>query len=152
MSSLLSLRKTHYPCAEVIVRPLSVLIFALVLACTAGLTTGIAAQTDSTAPAKAARPEKADPNRLTAEEIGASKRPTIYDAIDRLRPSWLRKDMLTGEEVVVYMDEQNVGGSDKLRDMPSADVAELQYLPHADAVRRWGSDIKGSVIVVSRRR
>jgi hypothetical protein len=60
--------------------------------------------------------------------------------------------MLTGEEVVVYMDEQNIGGADKLRDIPTVDVAELQYLPNKDAVKRWGSQIKGSVIVVSRKR
>ena len=134
-------------------RPLSILTtVAFVLVCTAGFTTGVAAQSDSTAPTTASKREKSDPNRLTAEDIAASKRTIIYEAVDRLRPSWLRKDMLTGEEVVVYMDEQNVGGSDKLREIPSVDVAELQYLPHADAVRRWGSDIKGSVIVVSRRR
>ena len=134
-------------------RPLSVLtISALVLVCASGVTTGIAAQSDSTTPAKASRHENQDPNRLTSEEIAASKRPTVYDAVDRLRPAWLRKDMLTGEDVVISIDEQNVGGGDKLRDIPSVDVAELQYLPHADAVRRWGSDIKGSVIIVSRRR
>jgi hypothetical protein len=136
-----------------LVRPLSVLtISVLVLACAAGITTGAAAQSDSAAPAKASKHENPDPNRLTAEEIAGSKRPTVYDAVDRLRPAWLRKDMLTGEDVVVYIDEQNVGGGDKLRDIPSVDVAELQYLPHVDAVRRWGSDIKGSVIVVARRR
>jgi hypothetical protein len=153
MSSLLSSRKTLHPCAEVPVRPVSVLTISLfVLMCAAGATARVAAQSDSTAPASASKQVKSDPNRLMAEEIATSKRPTIYEAVDRLRPSWLRKDMLTGEEVVVYMDEQNVGGSDKLRDIPSVDVVELQYVPHADAVRRWGSDIKGSVIVVARRR
>lgn len=149
----MSPRKTHHSCAEVLVRTPSILILSvLVLVCAAGATAGIAAQSDSTASVKASKHEKSDSNRLTADEIAASKRPTTYDAVDRLRPSWLRKDMLTGEEVVVYVDEQNIGGGDKLRDIPSVDVAELQYLPHADAVRRWGSDIKGSVIVVSRRR
>jgi hypothetical protein len=124
---------------------------ACVFACISGSTSSIAAQSDSTAPAKAEKP-KHDDNHITTEEIAASKRPTAYEVVDRLRPQWLRKDMLTGEDVVVYRDEQNLGGSDKLRDMPSVEVADLQYVPHADAVKRWGSDIKGSVIVVTRSR
>lgn len=60
--------------------------------------------------------------------------------------------MLTVEDVVVYRDEQNLGSADKLRDRSSVEGADLQYVPHADAVKRWGSDIKGSVIVVTRSR
>jgi hypothetical protein len=59
---------------------------------------------------------------------------------------------VTGGDVVVYMDEQNIGGPEKLRDVPAVDVAELQYLPNDQAVRRWGAAIRGSVIVVLRRR
>jgi hypothetical protein len=50
------------------------------------------------------------------------------------------------------MDEQNIGGAEKLRDIPSVDVAELRYLPNEAAIKRWGSEIKGSVIVVTLRR
>lgn len=136
------------------------------LACVAGATGTIAAQADSTtpatpapaaaaAPAKAtakAKPAKSDPNHLSSDEITADNRPTTYDVIDHLRRAWFRKDMLTGEDVVVYMDEQNIGGADKLRDIPSVEVSELDFLPNKEAVKRWGSQIKGSVIVVTRKR
>jgi len=129
----------------------AILAFALALAF--GSVSTIAAQSDSAPPAKkAASPAKQDPNRITADEIASANRPTAYDVVDHLRRQWLRKDKLTGEDVVIYMDEQNLGGADKLRDIPTVDVAEFQFLPHDDAVKRWGSDIKGSVIVVSRRR
>jgi hypothetical protein len=95
---------------------------------------------------------KTDQSQLTGEEITAANLPTAYDLVDRLRRPWLRRDAVTGVDVVVYMDEQNIGGADKLRDIPSVDVAAMQYLPNADAIRRWGSDIKGSVIVITRRR
>jgi len=127
-------------------------ILAFVLALAFGSVSTIAAQSDSAPPVKAASAAKQDPNRITADEIASAKRPTAYDVVDHLRRQWLRKDMLTGEDVVIYMDEQNLGGADKLRDIPTVDVAEFQFLPHNDAVKRWGSDIKGSVIVVSRRR
>ena len=50
------------------------------------------------------------------------------------------------------MDNQKLGGAEKLRDIPSVDVAEMVYMPNDQATQRWGSDIKGSVIVVTRRR
>jgi hypothetical protein len=139
------------------VRHLPVLaLTAVALACASG---AAAAQADSTTPAAPAaapvkpEPAKSDANHLSGEEIAAANRPTIYDVVDHLRRQWLRKDMLTGEDVTVYMDEQNVGGADKLRDIPSVDVAGLEYLPHKDAVKRWGAtEIKGAVIVVSRKR
>jgi hypothetical protein len=47
---------------------------------------------------------------------------------------------------------QSVGGAEKLHDIPSSEVAEMEYLPNTEAVRKWGSDVKGSVIVITRRR
>ena len=89
--------------------------------------------------------------RLTREEIVAADLPTAYDLVDRLRRPWLRRDAMTGGEVEVYMDNRRIGGAAALRQIPSVDVAELQYMPHDDAVRRWGSQVTGSVIVVTRR-
>ena len=90
--------------------------------------------------------------RLAQAEVEAANLPTAYDLVDRLRRPWLRRDAVTGAEVTVYMDNQNLGGAQKLREIPSVDVGELTYLPHDEAVRRWGADIPGSVIVVTRRR
>jgi hypothetical protein len=115
---------------------------------------------DTSAPVPAATPKdakqharEADKFRLTTEEIDASNLPNAYELVDRLRRPWLRKDALTGAPVVLYMDEQNIGGPDKLRDIPAADIAELQYLRNEQAVQRWGATaVAGSVIVVVRRR
>ena len=90
--------------------------------------------------------------RLTLEEVTAADLPTAYELVDRLRRPWLRLDAITRGEVVVYMDNQKVGGPEKLREIPSIDVAEMVYMPNDQATQRWGSDIKGSVIVVTRRR
>jgi len=90
--------------------------------------------------------------RLSLEEITAANLPTGYELVDRLRRPWLRLDAITRGAVVVYMDNQNIGGAEKLREIPSVDVAEMVYMPNDQATQRWGSDIKGSVIVVTRRR
>ena len=89
--------------------------------------------------------------RLTQAEIVAAGLPTAYDLVDRLRRPWLRRDAMTGGEVEVYMDNRKIGGAAALRDIPSVDVAELQYMSHDDAVRRWGSQVTASVILVTRR-
>jgi hypothetical protein len=96
--------------------------------------------------------QEAEKNKLGQAEIEEANLPTAYELVDRRRRAWLRRDAVTGGDVVVYMDEQKQGGSEKLRDIPAVDVAELLYLPNDQAVRRWGADIKGSVIVVVRRR
>ena len=95
---------------------------------------------------------EADQSRVTGDEVTAANLPTAYDLVDRLRRPWLRRDAMTGADVVVYMDEQNIGGADKLREIPSVTVGEMRYLPNGEAIRRWGSAIMGSVIVITRRR
>ena len=59
---------------------------------------------------------------------------------------------MTGGEVAVYLDERRIGGSETLRDIPIADVEEMHYLRNDEAVRRWGGQVTGSVIVIVRRR
>jgi hypothetical protein len=101
---------------------------------------------------KPSKPAKADQSRLTSDEIVTANLPTAYDLVERLRRPWLRRDALTGGDVQVYMDGHIVGGAEVLRDTPSADVADMQYLANSEAVRKWGGDIKGSVIQITRRR
>jgi hypothetical protein len=144
------------------------------LAVVAGAPTGVAWAQDSTvhptamtdsaaamrghaADAKASKKKDkagdADKFRIPIEEIDASRLPNGYELVDRLRRPWFRKDALTGAAVTVYMDDQQIGGAEKLRDIPAVNIAELQYLPNEQAVRRWGaSAVAGSVIVVIRRR
>jgi hypothetical protein len=122
------------------------------MACaSAGKSAGASAAASSDTKSSDTKSSATDQSRLSSGEIVAANLPTAYDLVDRLRRPWLRRDAVTGADVVVYMDEQNVGGAGALRDIPSVDVAELQYLPNDAAVRRWGAEIKGSVIVVTRR-
>lgn len=95
---------------------------------------------------------KPDAAVLTSDEITKADLPTAYDLVERLRRPWLRRQGAQGGEVVVYMDEQKLGGAASLRDIPSVEVRELQYLTNEQATRRWGSQLTGAVIVVVRRR
>lgn len=106
----------------------------------------------STVSGQGAEAASADANRITAAEIAAADLPNAYELVSRLRRPWLRRDPRTGAAVAVYMDDQRIGAASKLREIPAVDVAELHFLPYDDAVRRWGTAVEGSVIVVVRRR
>jgi hypothetical protein len=120
-----------------------------VVACASG---GKQHSDNPTKPSASKSKSSTDQSRLTQDEITAANLPTAYDLVDRLRRPWLRRDAVTGGDVAIYMDERNIGGATALRDIPSVDVQEMQYLRNDEAVRRWGADVKGSVIVVTRRR
>lgn len=117
---------------------------ALAMACASGSH----ASTDP----KPAAASTTDQSQLTSAEITAANLPTAYDLVDRLRRPWLRHDAMTGADVAVYQDNQSIGGAEKLRDIPAVNVSAMQFLANADAVRRYGNDVKGSVIVVVIRR
>lgn len=111
-----------------------------------------AARSPEPSPAGSASVAKSDPSRLTSDDIAAANLPNAYELVNRLRRPWLRRDAVTGAEVAVYMDDQRIGGAEKLRDIPTVQVGELRFLPNLEAVRRWGSEVTGSVILVVRRR
>ena len=89
---------------------------------------------------------------LMADEFAASGFPTAYDVVERFRRPWLRRDARTGAEVTVYMEEQSLGAAQSLRDIPAVEVESLEFMSSEQAMLRWGSNIKGSVIVVKRKR
>lgn len=91
-------------------------------------------------------------DRLTTEQIAAANLPNAYELVNRLRRAWLRDDPVTAGPVVVYMDDQQLGGAERLREIPAVSVAELHYVSNQDAVMRWSQAIEGSVIVVVPRR
>lgn len=93
-----------------------------------------------------------DRNVLTTAQIDESGLPNAYELVSRLRRAWLRNDPVTGGPVTVYMDDREVGGAEKLREIPAVTVAELRLVRNEDAIMRWNPDIKGSVIVVMPRR
>ncbi|HET7551326.1 MAG TPA: hypothetical protein VFK04_08545 [Gemmatimonadaceae bacterium] len=89
---------------------------------------------------------------ITAQEISSANLPDAYALVDRLRRTWFRNDPGTGEAVSVYMDQQKLGGTSALRDIPTVQIAELRFLPSADAIQQFGPDAKGGAIVVVRKR
>ena len=86
---------------------------------------------------------------ITTDEIKASGLPTGFDVVDRLRPRW-KRDLTTNASVSVYLDQRRLGGLETLRDVPTQDIRELQYMKGSEAELRWGHDARGGAIIVVR--
>lgn len=123
------------------------LLCAFAMACASG-----GAKTGATSATSSSSKSASNSPTLSSADIVAADLPTAYDLVDRLRRPWLRSDPASGAAVSVYMDNQNLGGTSSLRDIPSAEVSEMQFLRSADAIARYGQDAKGGAIIIIRKR
>ena|SRR3990170_7881838 len=94
-------------------------------------------------------------NVLTAEEIAASQTPTAYDAIRKLRPTFLRtrgpNNFEPGGGVQtahVFLDGQRYGDIEALKTMPVSTIREIRYLSASDATTKYGTGYMNGVIEV----
>ena len=75
-----------------------------------------------------------------------------YEAIDKLRPAFLRKRTTSGGAQaypVLYIDGQRRESYDYLRLMPSAQVGEIRYLTVQDATTKYGMNVPAGVLDVT---
>lgn len=99
------------------------------------------------------------PNVLLPDEIATRRAPNAYDLIRNLRPAWFVvrgtasfREGARGEislegvgyieegidQIVVYMDEVQLGGLDELRGLPIESFLWARFLSAAQATSRWG--------------
>jgi hypothetical protein len=91
-----------------------------------------------------------DRNLITGEELTQTgELTTLFDAIRRLRPTWLRgRGNLSAK---VFIDGVELGGTGVLRDYRVDEVRECRFVPAADATMRFGTGYGGGVIQVFRK-
>lgn len=94
-------------------------------------------------------------NVLTLEELVDTNAASIYDAIQRLRPRWLRPRGFTStganEGVPVYRDGVRVGGLSYLHSVQVNAVIEVHYVSASDATTRWGTgNASGAIELITR--
>jgi hypothetical protein len=121
-------------------------------------TTSHAVPTD-TAPMHApARRVRHDRFRITAQEIQDHPVRTVYELVYDLRPFWLSGNgsgsihsAETFPELRVLVNEQPLGGTDDMKELPIENVEEIRYLPGTEAVQRYGRDYSAGAILVTLR-
>lgn len=88
---------------------------------------------------------------ITAEQIYQFT--DAYEAINSLRPLWLRPKPLDSfsnpSQVRVYRDGVSQGGAETLRSMHTADIAEIRFYDAVFATQRWGLDHGAGVIFIT---
>ncbi len=82
-------------------------------------------------------------NYITGEEIAASNASegSAYDAVARLRPNWLVGHGVAtqgSEFAVVYVDGQQYGPPETLRNIKAYHVADIRYYDITQAGARFG--------------
>lgn len=94
---------------------------------------------------------------ITSDELDAITVPTVYEAVERLRPQFLRSRGASSVRSpqptipVVYVAGVRYGGPDSLRQLRTSDVREIRYLNASDATTRYGTDHAGGAIIVTLR-
>ena len=103
-----------------------------------------------------------NPNVISLEEIDASAASNAYEVIQRLRPNFLRTrgavhgtpgaaNAMEMVDLVVYLNENRLGGRDQLRQISATDIREIRYFNSSEATTKWGTGHSaGAIQVVSR--
>ena len=100
-----------------------------------------------------------DANVITRQELDASVARNAYDAIQNLRPTFLRSrgtqtfDPTVSTQAAVYFDGQRYGDITSLKSMTIDNLDEIRYLNPSLATSKYGTNhTAGAIEVTTRRR
>ncbi len=107
----------------------------------------------SSSPASA--PAPGDRNTLTEAELSSGDFANAYEAVETLRPNWLRTRGVDSfgdhTEVQVYMGNSRLGGVETLRTIELMGIVYIRYFDGLEASARWGLNHGEGAILVSMR-
>jgi hypothetical protein len=90
---------------------------------------------------------------LTAADINGKGFNSVLDALQALRPHWLQThgtdSFFTPSEVRVFLDGNELGGTDALSIVQLASIVYIQHYNGIDATSRWGVGHSQGVIYIS---
>ena len=120
-------------------------LFAATLALSLGLAGCTAASSSGTdGPRRSA-------NRITRVELEELGQVDAYEAVQRLRPNWLRPR--GGQTAQVMVDgSRQPGRLNVLRQYRAAQIEEMRYMSSSDATTRYGTGYDGGAILITTRR
>lgn len=119
-------------------------------ACASSGTQPSAQMSDSAgAPAAARR----SANLITEDEIMKSSARDGHQAVQVLRPDWLRvrgASSLSGaqSDIVIYLNGQRFGGSASLAQFQATSIRDMRFLSPSEATNRFGTGHNAGAILV----
>lgn len=122
--------------------PLSLLLLALVSGC---------------APIRApVLDPQPDPFLIRFEELRATPYPSAYEAVEELRPLWIRprsrRSVGGPRDITVYLDQVHFGTLQSLMSVPTETVDAIEWIDAETAKERWGKNHGAAAIDVRTRR
>jgi hypothetical protein len=124
------------------------------------LASGCVSASQSGTPGMAGRSK----DRITEEEIRASRAANAFELVQALHADWLRKRSSTtalrasgvsrsgSDDIVVYLDGQRLGYLDTMRAIQATDLSSVRRLSAGDAQQRYGDGHPNGVIELVTRR
>jgi hypothetical protein len=111
-------------------------------------------QTTAVASAGTTRPRK-DPNVIASEELASRSTLTARQAIEQLRPQFLRTrgtttlgNAQTADVIWVYFDGTRMGTLDVLNNIGVHEIREIRYLNPSEATNRYGTGhVQGAILI-----
>jgi hypothetical protein len=105
----------------------------------------------------AASGARGSPDRITREQLETLEVVSAYEAIQRLRPTWLQTrgpTSITGGVAVprVHINDSRQASLDDLRTLSTTSVESMQYFNASDATTLFGTGYPGGLIEVRTRR
>jgi outer membrane cobalamin receptor len=91
-------------------------------------------------------------NVITQEQIDATEANNIYEVIARLRGNFLNDrghvslQSNKHSRAVVFLNDQEYGIPETMRNIPLGRVSEIRFFPGTDALARFGAQYGGGVI------
>jgi hypothetical protein len=96
------------------------------------------------------------PNAITREELAGLPSTNAYDAVERLRPGWLRRPtaptVIGVNPLLVYVDQQLVGEVDELRTISTDQIERIEFITAPNATNRHGTGNASGAIGITTRR
>ena len=134
-----------------------VILVALSLAVVGCSKSGSASAGEAPAPSGTKPVVRRQANLITEEELARSAARNGLQAVQMLRPDWLRGRGATSiretapTQVVVYVNEQRLGGPEQLEGFAITSIKSLRFMNASEATNRWGTGHGGGVIAVTTR-
>ena len=99
--------------------------------------------------------QRKDPNVITEAELSSRSTLTARQAIEQLRPQFLRTrgtttlgNAQTSDVIWVYFDGTRMGTVDVLNNIGVHEVREIRYLSPSEATNRYGTGhVQGAILV-----
>lgn len=93
-----------------------------------------------------------DRNVISTEELSDLTGFNAYDAVQRLRPQWLRsRGGNLSDLPATFVDGRHFGDLNQLSSFNTADILSIRYLSAADATTLYGTGYPGGVIEIRTR-